>query len=96
MSFRKRAKIDRNQPEIVKALRRVGCSVQSLASLGAGVPDLLVGRRGENFLLEVKDGSQPPSARRLTDDEKEWHSKWQTPIFIVNSVEEALHAVGAT
>ena len=52
--MRRAAKIDANQTEIVKALRQVGASVQSLASTGKGCPDLLVGFRGVNWLLEVK------------------------------------------
>ncbi|HJP47915.1 hypothetical protein [Acinetobacter venetianus] len=46
--MRRAAKIDANQTEIVKALRKFGASVQSLASTGKGCPDLLVGFRGMN------------------------------------------------
>ena len=49
-----RARVDRNHAEIVAALRATGCSVTSLARLGKGVPDLLVGCNGRNVLLEVK------------------------------------------
>jgi len=35
---RRRAKIDANQPEIVKALVQAGCSVHSLAAVGNGMP----------------------------------------------------------
>ena len=66
--MRRAAKIDANQTEIVKALRQVGASVQSLASTGKGCPDLLVGFRGVNWLLEIKDGQKVKSARKLTDD----------------------------
>ena len=48
---RKYAKIDDNQPEIVKALREIGCSVQSLASVGGGCADLLVGYQGINVTI---------------------------------------------
>lgn len=46
--------MDQNHAEIVHALRDVGCSVLSLASLGRGAPDLLCGYKGRNVLLEVK------------------------------------------
>lgn len=36
--------------EIAEALRRAGCTVQSLAALGNGAPDLLVGIDGRNLL----------------------------------------------
>ena len=52
--MRRAAKVDGNQAEIVSALRQVGAEVQSLASVGQGVPDLLVGFRSRNFLLECK------------------------------------------
>ena len=88
------AQIDRNQPEIVSALRRVGCSVEPLHRVGGGVPDLLVGTGGVNYLIEVKDGSKPPSARALTADQVVWHRDWRGQRVIVESVEDALAAVG--
>ena len=54
--MRKAARIDRNQPEIVDALRKRGASVALLHTAHDGIPDLLVGYKGKNFLLEVKDG----------------------------------------
>lgn len=93
--MRRAAKVDANQSEIVAALRKCGCTVQSLASVGRGVPDLLVGRAGRNFLLEVKDGSKPRSQRDLTPDELRWLYAWRGAATVVESVEEALKAVEA-
>jgi Holliday junction resolvase len=92
--MRKAAKIDDNQPEIVEALEKAGCSVQSLAAVGKGVPDLLVGRAGVNYVLEVKDGSKSPSRRRLTSDQFTWSMAWRGEFAVVCSVDEALEAVG--
>lgn len=92
--MRHACKIDVNQPEIVAALRKAGCSVELLHRVGGGCPDLLCGRAGVNHLLEVKDGEKPPSARILTGDEKCWHRNWCGRVVIVESVEEALRAVG--
>jgi hypothetical protein len=89
-------RIDANQPEIVKALRAAGASVQSLADLGRGVPDLLVGWRGINLLFEVKDGAKRPSARRLTPGEEQWHRRWRGQVVVVESVDDALHALAPT
>ena len=91
MSFPKR--VDANQGEIVKALRKMGCKVQSLAEVGKGCPDLLVGYRGFNILLEVKDGAKVPSAQKLTDDEVKWHAGWRGQARVVNSVEAACRCV---
>lgn len=92
--MRRAAKVDDNQGEIVAALRRVGCSVQSLAGVGRGFPDLAVGFRGRNFFLEVKDGSKPPRKRRLTPDEEAFHAQWRGHAAVVETVEDALKVVG--
>ena len=93
--MRRAAKVDANQPAIVEALRQVGATVEPIHTLGRGVPDLLVGFRGANYVLEAKDGSQPPSRRCLTPDEEKWHAKWRGQKAVVNSVDEALEAIGA-
>ena len=40
--MRRAARIDRNQSEIVEALRKLGASVQPLHGAHDGIPDLLV------------------------------------------------------
>jgi hypothetical protein len=93
--MRRNAKIDANQPEIVAGLAAAGCSVQSLATVGKGCPDLLVGRAGRNFVLEVKDGGKSPSRQRLTEDEQAWHANWRGQVATVRSLEEALAVIQA-
>lgn len=88
--MRRAAAVDRNQPEIVDALRKAGASVQPLHSVGSGCPDLLVGHSGRTLLLECKDGSRPPSERRLTEDQVRWHETWRGQVAVVTSVDEAL------
>lgn len=92
--MRRAAKIDANQPDIVASLRKAGVSVQPLHTVGGGVPDLLCGFRGNNALLEVKDGSKPPSARKLTGDQEQWHAAWNGQVAVVKDVDEALAALG--
>lgn len=84
------AKVDANQTDITAALRQMGASVQHLHTVGAGCPDLLVGFRGVNLLVEVKDGEKVPSKRKLTPDEQEWHEQWRGQVSIVESVEDAV------
>jgi hypothetical protein len=84
------AKIDANQPEIVAALRKAGCTVQHLHAVGKGCPDLLCALDGVTFLIEVKDGAQPPNKQALTPDQKTWHAGWRSQVHIVNSVAGAL------
>ena len=89
------AKIDANHVQCVTALRAAGATVQSLAAVGKGVPDLLVGHRGHTFLIEVKDGAKPPSKRKLTEDQRDWHAAWQGgTLATVDGPEAALRAIG--
>lgn len=92
--MRRAAKVDRNQPEIVGALRAVGASVQPLHAVGKGCPDLAVGFRGQVFFLEVKDGQLAPSDRKLTPAQKEWHANWRGHVAVVLSADDALKAIG--
>jgi hypothetical protein len=89
-----KAKADRNQPEIVKALRDAKASVQHLHAVGAGCPDILVCFRNVLYLMEIKDGSKPPSQRKLTPDQVKWHENWCGDVHVVKSVDEALAVIG--
>lgn len=94
--MRRIAKVDANQPEIVAALRKAGASVTLLSQVGGGCPDLLVGIAGVNLLMEVKDGSKPLSARKLTPDQVDWHQSWQGQSVVVSSVEEAISVLSTS
>lgn len=91
---RRAAKVDGNHAEIASALRAAGCSVQSLAAIGAGCPDLLVGTERVNVLLEIKDPTQSPSDRRFTPAQKRWHAEWRGTAHVVETIEQALFVVG--
>lgn len=92
--MRTAAKVDANQAEIVADLRAAGASVQPLHAVGKGCPDLLVGHRGRTVLIEVKDGNKPPSARKLTPAQVEWHSSWRGQVAIAENSEQALSIIG--
>jgi len=87
--MKRAAKIDDNQSAIVQHLRAIGCSVQSLAAVGKGVPDLLVGRRGVNSLIEIKDAAKTASRRKLTEDQVIWHKLWRGQISVAHTPAEA-------
>ena len=80
---------DANQAEIVAGLLAVGCTVWVMHEPA----DLLVGRRGINLLLECKDGSKRPSARKLTPAQVAFRQSWRGQFAVVTSVEEALQVV---
>jgi hypothetical protein len=91
VAVRRAARIDGNHQAVAHSLERAGATVVSLAPLGNGVPDLLVGYHGQTFLLEVKDGEKPPSKRELTDLEREFFARWRGgDLFLVSSPAEAL------
>ena len=87
-------KIDANQNEIVKKLRKHGCSVAVTSALGHGFPDLLVGYNGVNYLIELKDGSKPPSQRNLTPLECEFISTWRGLISVCIDFESIIKLCG--
>ena len=94
--MRRAARVDANQGAVMAALRAIGCSVTDLSGVGAGVPDLLVGFRGISGLIEVKDGSKPPSERKLTRQQEEFHRLWRgRPPVVVTSIDEAIREVSA-
>lgn len=84
--MRRIAKIDGNQHEVVDAFRKLGFSVLLLHQVGGGCPDILVGKYKRNVLVEIKDDSKPPSARKLTNDQRWFHESWHGEIYIVNNV----------
>ena len=87
-------RVDDNHSAIVKALRAAGCSVQSLASIGRGCPDLLVGYAGRTLLVEVKAEAGPRGglAHRLrNEDQERWAARWRgCPVRIARTPEGAV------
>lgn len=91
--MRRAAKVDRNQAEIVEFFRGMGCSVAHTHMIGQGFPDIIVGWQGRNFLIEIKDLNQPPSKRKLTLAEQEWHEAWRGQVCTLTSVTDAIEAL---
>ncbi|MCE6007596.1 hypothetical protein ACNJ69_12170 [Acinetobacter soli] len=91
--MRRAAKVDANHAEIVKALRAIGATVQSLATTGKGCPDLLVGYRGVNWLMEVKDEAKIFSQRQLNPHQVEWHKSWRGQVHVIETVDQAINLI---
>lgn len=87
--MRRAARRDANQGEIVGVFASLDCSVLDIASTPCGF-DLVVGYKTQAILVEVKDGSKPPSARQLTPNEHSAHLNWRGPKAIVKNNEEAV------
>lgn len=83
--MRRAAQVDANHAEIVDAFRKMGATVLDLSRVGGGCPDLLVGRRGENLLVEVK------TARgKLRETQQKFFSEWRGQCCVVRSVADVL------
>lgn len=83
-------RVDRNQVEIVKLLRKLGVTVRVTSQVGQGFPDLVISYAGRTYLVELKDGEKPPSLQRLTECEEKFHQSWQDKVYIINSAESAI------
>lgn len=88
------AAADRNQAAIVKQLRAAGATVVPCHTVGKGFPDLVVGYRGVNYLIEVKDPDQPKHRHELTPQQVEFHRDWRGQVAKVFTVQEAFAAIG--
>ena len=91
--MRLRGRTDANQTLLVRALRKMGVSVLILSGMGEGCPDLCCGFRGRTYIFEVKDPSQPPSKRKLTEDEKAFHLAWNGQVDVIETAEQAMEVM---
>ncbi len=72
-------------------LGKAGWTVQSLASIGDGCPDLLVcSPAGVNHLIEVK----VMQTHKLTPAQLKWHSQWQSPVWVLWTEDDVDHICG--
>ena len=86
-----RKRTDENHREIMLDLRKLGYSVLDLSAVGSGCPDILAGKNGVNYLFEIKNPKKPPSKRKLTKDQVEFHGEWRGQVKIIQKSEEVLN-----
>lgn len=79
------ARVDRNHAAIVDAFRRLGWSVQSLATIGKGCPDLVIAKPHVTALVEVK-----AAKGKLTEDQVQWLARWSGPVYVVRTLEDVV------
>ena len=79
------ARVDANQPEIVKAFRKLEWSVLIISQL-KNCFDILVSKNGRTVAVEIKDGDKPPSQRKLTQGEQKFKDEWQGDYRVIESV----------
>lgn len=83
------AKVDANHKVIVDALRAIGVSVQSLADIGHGCPDIVAAKGSMTWLIEIKG----PKGK-LTPDQLKFIDGWRGTVHIIRTVDEAFKLVG--
>lgn len=95
--MRKRGRVDANQSSVVAMLRKIpGVSVQILSNIGNGCPDLVIGFRGSNYLIELKDGDKVDSQKKLTVDELSFFEKWTGQVNKCENIQEILAVIGCS
>lgn len=88
--MRRYGKVDANQAEIVSKLRGIpGIGVSSIAPMGGGIPDLLVGWRRQNWLFEIKQHNGT-----LTTLESRWIFQWPGQVAVVRSFNDVIEIMG--
>lgn len=92
-NMRRAARVDANHGAIRQMYRDLGCSVADTFRLGSGFPDLVIALFGQTHLVEVKDGSKPPSERKLTKDEQEFHNSWHAKIWVIKDINDVIEHV---
>jgi len=88
MSFRRKAKVDLNQAEIVLALRKVGAVVKHVHQL-KNLFDVLVFYRGNTYCVEIKSSKKS----KLTEGELECKQELESvgvAYWVIYSVDDAM------
>lgn len=93
--MRQRAKIDDNHGDLREVARKMGVSWFDTHQVGNGFGDAVIGLCGLNVLIEIKDGSKPPSKRALTPMEIDFHSSWLGRIEVVESEQELIDLINS-
>lgn len=83
------AKRDMTEREIVETVRAVGGTVVQISGV-PGCPDLLIGFRGQNFLIECKS-----PGGRLNARQRAFWSVWRGQAEVCWTPDEVLRAIGA-
>jgi hypothetical protein len=85
--MRRAARKDGNEVSLRDAWEAIGGSWLSIYPIEGGEPDALLGFRGRQCLVEVKDGRKRASARKLRGNQVEWHRTWRgEPVRVVISM----------
>lgn len=79
-------KRDLNEPEIIKALKKAGCTVKT-----TNFVDIVVGHRGFNYLFEIKN---PEGKNNIEESQQDLLDNWRGQYDIIHTAEDALLILG--
>ena len=84
--MRFRARVDNGQKEIVEYLRKAGFSVFHTHQIGGGFPDLVIGKAGQTWLIEIKS-----EKGKLKQNQVEFRDNWKgSPVQTFFSLQDAI------
>lgn len=89
MSFRRAARVDDNQSEIVKTFRGLGWYVLIISQL-KNCCDIIVSKDGRTIAVEIKDGSKPPSQQKLSTGEIKFKEEWKGEYKLIVCIDDVL------
>lgn len=81
----RKARVDKNQPQVTKELRDLGFSVALSHVVGKGYPDFCVGYGGYNLFVELKS-----KGGKLTKDEIDFHEKYKGKVIVAFNTKEVV------
>lgn len=91
---RTKTKRDANQADFILDMKAIGAPVVDLSSVGGGCGDVLVGWNFRNWLFELKDPNQPPSARKPRQSQLAFRASWRGQYDLVETSEAAMQLMG--
>lgn len=89
MSFRRAARKDANHNEITDCFFSLGYSVLDISQL-KNACDAIVAKGKRTIAIEIKDGTKPPSQRKLSDGETKFKESWNGEWALIESIEDVL------
>lgn len=85
-------KTDLNHKEIIDKLRQIpNLSVFSTHTIGKGFPDIVIGYKDKNYLVEIKSKKNTIKENTLTPAEMKFFLDWKGQYFIAYSFEQVLN-----
>ena len=70
---------------MVRSLSMAGYHVTDLSAVGGGVPDLLCTRKGQCFLIEIKNQQGRNS---FTPSQIEYYAQVKAPVYVLRSIND--------